>query len=96
MDFIHDQFADGIAFRVLSIIDLYTYESVGLGPGLPLRTDEVEATLSRLGDERGILAVIECHNGPEFTSVALDHWATGTRCASTSVDPANRRTTRSS
>ncbi len=74
MDFIHDQLADGTAFRVLSIVDLYTRECVGLVPAIRLRADDVVATLSRLRDERGIPAVIQCDNGTEFTSVALDHW----------------------
>ena len=74
MDFIHDQLADGTAFRVLSIVDLYTRECVGLVPALRLRADDVVATLSRLRDERGIPAVIQCENGTECTSVALNHW----------------------
>ena len=74
MDFIHDQLADGTAFRVLSIVDLYTRECVGLVPAIRLRTDDVVATLSRLRDERGIPTVIQCDNGTEFTSVTLDHW----------------------
>ena len=44
MDFIHDQLADGTAFRVLSIVDLYTRECVGLVPAIRLRADDVVAT----------------------------------------------------
>ncbi|WP_439644002.1 IS3 family transposase [Gemmatimonas sp.] len=73
MDFIHDQLADGTAFRVLSIVDLYTRECVGLVPAVRLRADDVIAALNRLRDERGIPAVIQCDNGTEFTSIALDH-----------------------
>jgi len=74
MDVIHDQLADGTAFRVLSIVDLYTRERVGLVPAMRLRAEDVVATRSRLRDERGVPAVIPCDNGTEFTSVALDHW----------------------
>lgn len=74
MDFIHDQLADGTPFRVLSIVDLYTRECVGLVAGLRLRAENVVATLSRLREERGIPLIIQCDNGSEFTSVALDHW----------------------
>ncbi|AMW05818.1 hypothetical protein GEMMAAP_15480 [Gemmatimonas phototrophica] len=74
MDFIHDQLADGTAFRVLSIVDLYTRECVGLVPAIRLRADDVVAMLSRLRDERGIPTITQCDNGAEFTSVALDHW----------------------
>ncbi len=74
MDFIYDQLADGSAFRVLSIVDLYTRECVGLVPAMRLRADDVVATLNRLREERGIPAVIQCDNDTELTSVALDHW----------------------
>ena len=74
MDFIHDQLAEGTAFRVLSIVDLYTRECVGLVAGLRLRAEDVVATLSRLREERGIPLIIQCDNGSEFTSGALDHW----------------------
>lgn len=52
MDFIHDQLADGTAFRVLSIVDLYTRECVGLVPALRRRAEDVVATLSQLRDAR--------------------------------------------
>ncbi len=53
MDLIHDQLADGTAFRVLRMVDLYTRECVGLVPAIRLRADDVVATLSRLREERG-------------------------------------------
>jgi putative transposase len=37
MEIVHDQLADGTAFRVLSIVDLHTRECVGLLPALRLR-----------------------------------------------------------
>lgn len=74
MDFIHDQLADGTAFRVLSIVDLYTRECVGLVPAIQLRADDLVATLSRRCDERGIPTLTQCDKGAEFMSVALDHW----------------------
>lgn len=73
MDFIHGQHADGTAFRVLSVFDLFTRERVGLVPAIRLRADNVVATLSRLRDERRILAVIQCDNDTKFASVSLDH-----------------------
>jgi putative transposase len=74
MDFIHEQLADGTAFRALSIIDLYTRERVGLVPAIRLRAADVVASLSRRRCKRGIPAVVQRDNGTEFTSVALDHW----------------------
>ena len=31
--------------------------------------------LGQVGRERGLLEVIQCDQGTEFTSKALDHWA---------------------
>lgn len=75
MDFIHDTFADGTAFRVLSVIDLYTRECVALVPQRRFRGEDVAAWLSTVGAERGLPQVIQADNGSEFTSKALDHWA---------------------
>jgi len=80
MDFIHDQLADGTAFRVLSMADLYTRECVGLVPAVRLRADDVIAALNRLRDERGIPAVIQCDNGtvelPDFRGESGDQITT--------------------
>jgi len=75
MDFIHDYLADGTAMRVLSVVDCFTRECVGFIPARRFRADDVAAHLSRIGASRGLPPVIQCDNGTEFTSVALDHWA---------------------
>lgn len=75
MDFIHDTFADGTAFRVLSVVDVYTRECVALVPQLRFRGEDVAAWLSTVSTERGTPVVIQADNGPEFVSLALDHWA---------------------
>jgi putative transposase len=67
--------ADGTAMRVLSVVDCYTRECVGLVPARRFRADDVAAHLSRIGARAAYPAVIQCDNGTEFTSVALDHWA---------------------
>jgi len=75
MDFIHDTFADGLSFRVLSVIDLYTRECVALVPRLRFRGEDVAACLSAVQQQRGLPPVIQADNGTEFTSRAFDHWA---------------------
>jgi putative transposase len=75
MDFIHDTFANGTAFRVFSVIDLYTRECVALVPQTRFRGEDVAAWLSAVGAARGLPTVIQADNGTEFTSKALDHWA---------------------
>lgn len=75
MEFIHDYLADDSAMRVLSVVDCFTRECVWLIPARRFRDDDVAAHLSRIGATRGLPTVIQCDNGTEFTSVALDHWA---------------------
>ena len=58
MDFFHDRLADGTAFRVLSIVDLFTRECVDLMPAVRFRADDVVAVLNQLRDARGVPAVI--------------------------------------
>lgn len=75
MDFIHDTFADGTSFRVLSVIDCYTRECVALVPRTRFRGEDVAACLSAVQQQRGLPPVIQADNGTEFTSRAFDHWA---------------------
>jgi putative transposase len=75
MDFIHDTLADGTTFRVLSVLDLYTRECVGLIPQTTFRGDDVAAWLSLISAHRGLPVVIQADNGTEFTSMAMDQWA---------------------
>lgn len=75
MDFIHDVLADGSTIRVLSVIDCFTRECLALVPARRVQAADVAAHLSRVGAARGLPAAIQCDNGTEFTSVAIDHWA---------------------
>ena len=74
MAFVLYQLADATAFRVLSIVELYTHECVGLVPSVFLRADDVIGTLNRQREERGVPAVIHWDSSSEFTSGELDHW----------------------
>jgi len=75
MDFIHDQLADGRSFKVLTIVDVFSRECVGLVARRTFHGAEVAAVLSAIGTDRGLPARIRCDNGSEFTSRAFDHWA---------------------
>jgi len=75
MDFIHDQLADGRPFKVLTVVDAFTRECVGLVARRRFDGAEVAAALSAIGAGRCLPARIRCDNGSEFTSRAFDHWA---------------------
>jgi putative transposase len=94
MDFMHDVLAIGQTIRVFTLVDVYSRECVALHVARSFTGDDVARMLSDAGDRVGGLPpIIQCDNGTEFTSTALDHWGTGIACGWTSVDRANPWTT---
>src|SRR5262249_23568902 len=75
MDFMHDTLAMGQPIRVLTIMDAYTRECLGLVAQTRFSGGEVAAHLKRITTERRRPTTIAVDNGTEFTSRALDHWA---------------------
>jgi putative transposase len=76
MDFIHDVLGTGQTIRVFTLIDVFTRECVALAAAHRFNGHDVARLLSNAGAERGTLPeIIQCDNGTEFTSTALDHWA---------------------
>jgi hypothetical protein len=76
MDFMHDTLASGRAMRVLTAIDVYTWECLALEPAPAFSGADVAKIMHAAGVERGKLpARIKVDNGTEFTSKSLDAWA---------------------
>ncbi len=76
MDFMHDVLATGQTVRVFTLVDVCTRECVALAVAGRFRGTDVARLLTEAGERRGTLPpVIQCDNGTEFTSTALDHWA---------------------
>ena len=75
MDFMSDALANGQKLRVLTVVDTYTRECVALEGNTLFRGADVARVRTRLGTTRGLPTVIQCDNGTEFTSRALDYWA---------------------
>ena len=75
MDFVHDQMLDGRKFRILTVIDQWSRESVSLEPGFSLTGRCVGQALDQAATLRGWPQAITVDNGTEFTSKALDEWA---------------------
>jgi putative transposase len=75
MDFVHDQLANGRAFRVLTVVDNWSRESVVLETGFRLTGDSVATALARVSLHRALPRSITVDHGTEFTSRALDQWA---------------------
>jgi putative transposase len=75
LDFVHDRLLDGRGFRALAVIDEWSRESLAIEVDLSITGERVKRVLQRLGSGRGLPAVIQSDNGPEFTGRVLDQWA---------------------
>ena len=75
MDFMHDTFSDGRKLRVLTVIDVFTRECLALKVRRSFRGEHVAEVLSGLVAHHGKPETIQCDQGTEFTSMAMDHWA---------------------
>lgn len=78
MDFVSDKLTDGRSFRILTVVDQFTRECVGLEADRSMTGMKVAQALERARDERGTLPEsITVDNGSEFCSRALEAWAMG-------------------
>ena len=75
MDFVHDQLITGRAFRVLTVIDQWSCESVLMEANVALTGQSVVEALEALAARRPLPNAITVDHGTEFTAKALDAWA---------------------
>ncbi len=73
-DFVQDRTNDGRSFRMLTIVDEWTRESLAIEVDRRLNSERVLDVLGRLFVERGVPAHIRSDNGPEFTATAVRGW----------------------
>lgn len=96
LDFIADQLVDGRRFRALTVVDIYTRESLAIEAGQSLKGEDVVMVLNRIMLQRSAPKVLFCDNGSDFASLPWTCGPTGTECASTSRGRGSRRTMLSS
>ncbi len=75
LDFVADQLTDGRRFRALTIVDVFTRESLAIEVGQRLKGTDVVEILNRLRFNRSAPKTLFCDNGSEFTSQIMDLWA---------------------
>jgi putative transposase len=75
MDFMSDRLFDNRAYRILTILDCHSRESLATEPRQSFRAANVVDVLDRLIREHGKPKTIRCDNGPEFAGRVLDQWA---------------------
>ena len=74
MDFMADQLYSGRRFRLLTLVDNFSRESLAIEAGQRLTGDDVVRVLERVRHDRGTPQSIRVDNGPEFISRSLDLW----------------------
>ena len=75
MDFVSARTTDGRWFRTLTVLDLYTRESLALVADRSLTGVKVAVVLSEVLRRRPAPQAITVDNGSEFVSRAMDAWA---------------------
>jgi putative transposase len=75
LDFIHDQLSNGQKFRALTMVDVFSRESLAIEVGQQLRGEHVVEVLSRLVRRRAAPKYLFVDNGAEFTGHLVDLWA---------------------
>jgi putative transposase len=75
LDFVSDQLVNGARFRALTIVDVFTRESLAIVVGQRLGAEHVVTALNRLAAQRHAPKVLFLDNGSEFTGRLLDLWA---------------------
>jgi transposase InsO family protein len=73
-DFVHARTSDGSAFKILTLIDEYTRESLAIDVDRSLNSEDVLVRLEELFVLRGVPDYIRSDNGPEFTANAVREW----------------------
>lgn len=77
MDFVHDYcgLSSKQKLKCLTVIDVYTRQSLSIETGATMRSVDVIRHLSYAMQKYGRPQKIRCDNGPEFSSHALRLWA---------------------
>jgi putative transposase len=75
IDFVSDGLADGRKFRVLTVIDLFSRECMGLFAAVSFDSEATTLALDRAIGRGKPPSMITCDNGTEFTARVFDAWA---------------------
>jgi putative transposase len=87
MDFMRDTLADGRVFRTLNIVDDYTRQCLVIEVDTSLPGQRVVRVLERLAAGGRVPRTIVLDNGSEFTSQAVDQWASRQGVQLRFIDP---------
>ncbi|MEJ2178178.1 MAG: IS3 family transposase [Gammaproteobacteria bacterium] len=86
-DFVMDRTHDGRAYRLLTLIDEYTHESLAIEVKRKLNSTDVLDCLGRLFLIHGVPEHIRSDNGAEFTARAVREWLTAANVTTLFIEP---------
>jgi putative transposase len=87
MDLLFDVTSDGRPFKVLSMCDEFTRESIGGELARSITADDIVRVLDGVVAARGAPRFIRCDNGPEFTAAAIKDWCRFSGAGSSFIEP---------
>lgn len=74
-DFVHDQLENGAAVKMLTVLDEFTRECLGILVERSITATDVIAFLQGLIGQRSAPANVRSDNGPEFVAGVIRQWA---------------------
>ena len=86
-DFVQGRTTDGRKFRMLTVIDEFTRESLAIHVARNIRSMDVLCVIASLMCERGVPEHIRSDNGPEFTATAIRKWIADVGCQTLFIEP---------
>lgn len=87
MDFVFDRLENGGKLKCLTIVDLFTRQSLAIESDVSIGGHRVVHVLDDLKANGNFPETLVCDNGPEFTSRALDRWAYANGIKVHHIDP---------
>jgi putative transposase len=86
-DFVEDRTHDGRKYRMLTVIDEFTHESLAIRVDRKLKSTDVIDVLSDLFILRGVPGHVRSDNGPEFVAKAVQDWITAVGAKTAYIAP---------
>lgn len=74
-DFVHDRLENGLGLKLLTVLDEFTRESLGILVERSITATGVVDFLEVLMLQRGVPRNVRSDNGPEFVAAAVKRWA---------------------
>lgn len=76
-DFVFDWSFNGVSLKFLTLEDEFTRESLAIEVGHRFRSQQVQAVLARVFQERGVPRFLRSDNGSKFIATDLQRWIKG-------------------